>query len=92
MQWVKDRLPFKDGEYLCITRIKQKNPKNDMIFKHIYKFALNLKEAANWEYSGYDEEDLDKPGFFEFDRNLDPYIINDVEAWLDGVPEYNKEI
>ena len=92
MGWVltKERLPEKDGEYFCITRIPQKDPNNDIICKNVYHFATKLKNATatDWRYSGYTKKELNHSGFFSFTSDLDPYIIPNIEAWLDGVPTY----
>ena len=69
---VKDRLPKKDGEYLCITGAKH--------YRLLY-FAGNLYEVDKYEF--YDKRKAkNKSGFYYLDNEWGYVEWDDITHWM----------
>lgn len=71
---VKDRLPDKNGRYLCF----------DGMYMHIYRFATNFSELDQYDFDG-----ITGSGFCEYDREWGYTEISDVTHWM-PLPEAPK--
>lgn len=72
-QWipVEDRLPEKDGQYLCCSvYLKQQ-------YYEVLNFAKNLQEVDDYEFSG-----MKRPGFYHLDNEWGNIEDADVVSWM----------
>ena len=65
---VKDRLPARNGRYLCLI---------DSKFYMILSFAKKLKAVDK-----YDFKNVNRPGFYEYDSEYGHYEINNITHWM----------
>lgn len=65
---VKDRLPARNGRYLCLIESR---------FYMLLSFAKRLERVDEYNF-----ENLDRPGFFEYDNEYGHYEINSVTHWM----------
>ena len=82
MEWisVKDRLPEKDGQYLCFTVDKLDHAGDEVILT----FSLNPNELS----PVFDEDR--KPCWVDFDTEVGFWEVKNVTHWL-PIPEPPKE-
>ena len=66
---VEERLPEKDGEYLCQIG-------TDNRYMEVYSFAKNLKKVDKYDFVGKKHS-----GFYDFDCEYGHFEISDVVAW-----------
>ena len=73
MEWisVKEKLPDKDGDYLCYRKLFHGSG------MAVYSFALNLKKID--EYDFYGEK---RCGWYDYDSDYGYYDIEDVTYWM----------
>lgn len=73
---VKDRLPDKNGRYLCC----RENSK----FISIYSFAKNLRKVDKFDFA-----EKNRKGWYDYDRDWGHYEVGSVAYWL-PLPELPK--
>jgi hypothetical protein len=78
---VKDRLPEKDGKYLCIRH--RKNGIRQFI--EVYSFAKNLYKVDEYDFGNH----KGKSGFYSYDSEWGYLHQTDVTHWM-PLPELPK--
>ncbi len=83
MEWisVKDRLPEKDGEYLCIDYFKLFKEQ----FHRVCYFANDLYEVDELVFA----DEKGKSGFYKDDRECGYYTLSSITHWM-PLPELPK--
>lgn len=76
---VKDRLPEKNGTYLCCERHGSLNSCG------IRSFAQNLEETGEYDFEG-----LNMAGWFDYDSEYGFYVVHTVTHWM-PMPKPPKE-
>lgn len=77
---VEDRLPKKEGEYLCATRLF-----SHLMSIHVLGFSKNLSKVSK-----YDLGDHKHAGWYSYDSEYGYYSYDDVTHWM-PLPELPKE-
>ena len=79
MEWisVKDRLPKKNGRYLC--------------YRPLHYMKILKMSAIGIYYYGRMENEGDRKGFYFFDSDYGDVEISNVTHWME-LPEPPKEI
>lgn len=82
-EWIstKDKLPDKNGKYLCVPYDYLQKISNRV---EMYRFAKNLKKIDEYDFT-----ENDGAGFFDYDRDYGFYEV-EVAYWL-PIPEIPKE-
>ena len=70
---VKERLPEKDGLYLCCIQNPFSSEKEWMM--HMYGFSNNCEKVNEYELAGV------KQGFYSYDSEWGYCVVDDVEYW-----------
>lgn len=82
MKWIstKDRLPDKNGQYICYIE--------GPYLRHIKMcdFALNLEEIDDYDFAGKKHS-----GWYNYDGEYGYYEIDDVVYWM-SCPEIPQEM
>lgn len=83
LEWisVKDKLPNKNGKYLCCYRLYAFGSKSI----GIYSFAKNLRKVDK-----YDFKSENRAGWYDYDSEWGYYERNNVTHWM-PLPELPKE-
>ena len=73
MEWisVKEKLPDKNGNYLCYIKSFYGN------IMSIYSFALNLKKVDEYDFYG-----KKRCGWYNYDSEYGYYEVGDVAYWM----------
>lgn len=74
-EWIKDRNPDKDGDYLCIIGIE-----GIMYFRQILHFASDLYKIDQYAFETYKNK-KDRSGWYNYDSEWGCYNIKKVFAW-----------
>lgn len=78
---VNDRLPNKNGKYLCCW----KGCIGDILYISIYSFAKNLSKVDRYVFQG-----KRKSGWYDYDSEWGYGEISNVTHWM-PLPELPKE-
>lgn len=81
-EWIKDRNPDKDGEYLCITGIK------GFYFRQILHFASDLYQIDQYAFELC--KNKNQSGWYDYDSKWGGYNLKKVFAWSE-LPETLEE-
>ena len=76
MEWisVKDRLPDRDGEYLCVSLDVFFGKK----FIEVHNFTKNLYKVDKYDF----KDEKGKSGFYGYDREYGYFQIGNVTHWM----------
>ena len=78
---VKERLPDKDGAYLCCWKLSY----DDRYCTHIYSFAKNLHKVDKYDFKG-----KKRAGFYDYDSEWGYCEMEGITHWM-PLPELPKE-
>lgn len=85
-EWIKDKNPDKDGDYLCITGIE-----NMVYFRTILHFTHDLYQIDHYAFYKYRyKKKTERSGWYDIDGECGYFEVNDVHAWRE-LPEMPKE-
>ena len=78
---VKDKLPDKDGVYLCCWSVSY----SDKPCIGIYSFAKKLRKVDKYDFQG-----INRAGWYDYDSEVGYWEKNGVTHWM-PLPELPKE-
>ena len=84
IQWVSinDRLPSKDGDYLCSVLLI-----NNQISMRIVSYADDLFKISNYDF--YNKIGVN--GWYEYDSEYGYFIVPNVVAWMSLPTPYRED-
>lgn len=83
-EWIKDKNPDKDGQYLCIVGVR-----GVYYSQVILSFAKDLYKIDTYDFAKYKNK-KDRSGWYGYDSEWGYYSRVDVFAWCE-LPEMPEE-
>lgn len=81
-EWIKDKNPDKDGDYLCISEI------GSVYFRRILHFTHDLYQINHYDFRKYRKTKCS--GWYDIDSEFDYFEVKDIIAWCE-LPEMPEE-
>lgn len=78
---VKDKLPDKNGVYLCCCKVSY----SDKPYINIYAFAKNLRKVDKYDFEG-----MNRAGWYDYDSEWGYCEQTSVTHWM-PLPKLPKE-